>query len=63
MLLQHLKGCITYVNSTANVITLAVIVLPFLLLLLLWLQVSKSLLKAVPTSETMSEAVIERPNF
>lgn len=30
---------------------------------LLWLQVSKSLLKAVPTSETMSEAVIERPNF
>lgn len=31
--------------------------------LLLWLQVSKSLLKAVPTSETMSEAVIERPNF
>lgn len=62
MLLQHLKGCITYVTSTVNAITLAVIVLPFPSLLL-WLQVSKSLLKAVPTSETMSEAVIERPNF
>lgn len=31
MLLQHLKGCITYFNSTVNAITLAVIVLPLLL--------------------------------
>lgn len=35
----------------------------FFLFLLLWLKVSKHLLKAVPISEVISEVVIECPNF